>query len=50
MEVSERWRRSATAHVVLFGDDGGDQPLDGGVVGEHAHDVGAPLELAPGAA
>jgi hypothetical protein len=26
--------------VVLFDDNGGDQPPDGGVVGEHAHDVG----------
>jgi hypothetical protein len=31
---------------VLFDDDGGDQPFDGGVVGKHAHDHGAPLELA----
>lgn len=31
--------------VVLFDDDGGDQAVDGGVVGEHDH-VGAPLDLA----
>jgi hypothetical protein len=32
--------------VVLFDDHGGDEPLDGGVVGEHADDIGASLDLA----
>jgi hypothetical protein len=31
--------------IVLFDDDGGNEPFDGGVVGEHAHDVGAALDL-----
>jgi hypothetical protein len=32
--------------VVLFDDDGGDEPIDGVVVGEHADDVGASFDLA----
>ena len=32
--------------VVGLDDHGGDQPVDGGVVGEDADDVGAPLDLA----
>jgi hypothetical protein len=31
--------------VVLFDDDGGDQSVDGGVVGEDADDVGAAFDL-----
>ena len=30
---------------MLFDDDGGDQAIDGGVVGKDAHDVAAPLDL-----
>jgi hypothetical protein len=30
---------------VLFDDDGGDEPVDGGVVGEHANDIAASLHF-----
>jgi hypothetical protein len=39
-------KRGRSIHIILFEENGADEPDDGGLVGEDADDLGAALDLA----